>query len=62
MVELEIALEDDVMLAEAFDALTPGHKRSWNLHFSSAKQSVTRERRIAAARLQIIAGKGWNER
>ena len=62
VVELEIALEDDIMLAEAFDALKPGRKRGWNLHFSSAKQFVTRERRIAAAHLQIIAGKGWNER
>ncbi len=60
--ELETALEDDILLAEAFDALTPGRKRGWNLHFSSAKQSATRDRRIAAARPQIIAGKGWNER
>ncbi|MDE9449798.1 YdeI/OmpD-associated family protein [Aliiroseovarius sp. Z3] len=59
--ELQEALDDDPELAEAFDDLTPGRQRGWVLHFSSAKQSETRLRRIDKARSKIIAGKGWNE-
>lgn len=60
--ELQDALDDDPQLAEAFDQLTPGRHRSWVLHFSEAKQSKTRARRIDKARPTIIAGKGLNER
>ena len=60
--ELVDALDADPRLAEAFEALTPGRKRGWNLHFTGAKQSATRVRRIEKAHPQIIAGKGWNER
>lgn len=60
--ELLDALDDDSELAEAFEELTPGRQRSWVLHFSDAKQSETRVRRIDKARSKIITGKGWNER
>lgn len=60
--ELQDALDDDPELAEAFEELTQGRQRSWILHFSDAKQSETRSRRVDKARLKIIAGKGWNER
>ena len=60
--ELQDALDDDPELAEAFEELTPGRQRGWVLHFSGAKQSETRARRVDKARLKIIAGKGWNER
>ena len=60
--EFMIAVETDTQLAQAFKALTPGRQRGWNLHFTNAKQSKTRENRIAKARDRIIAGKGWNER
>lgn len=60
--ELQDALDDDHELAEAFEELTPGRQRGWVLHFSDAKQSETRARRVDNARSKIIAGKGWNER
>jgi uncharacterized protein YdeI (YjbR/CyaY-like superfamily) len=60
--ELIEAMDDDPDLAEAFHALTPGRQRSWNLHFTGARQSATVVNRIAKARDKIIAGKGWNER
>ena len=60
--ELTEAFDADPDFAASFDALTPGRKRGWNLHFTSAKQSATRARRITKARDQIMAGKGWNER
>lgn len=60
--ELQDALDDDPELAEAFENLTPGRQRGWVLHFSDAKRSETRARRIDKARSKIIAGKGWNER
>ncbi|MFV0515043.1 MAG: YdeI/OmpD-associated family protein [Jhaorihella sp.] len=60
--ELLDALNGDPELAEAFEELTPGRQRGWVLHFSNAKQSETRVRRIDKARAKIIAGKGWNER
>lgn len=60
--ELIAAMDDDPTLAEAFHALTPGRQRSWNLHFTSAKQSATRIARIQKAAPKIFAGKGWNER
>lgn len=60
--ELLDALDDDPELTEAFKELTPGRQRGWVLHFSDAKQSETRARRIDKARSKIIAGKGWNER
>ncbi len=60
--ELITAFDADPDFGAAFDTLTPGRKRGWNLHFTSAKQSATRARRIAKARDQIMAGKGWNER
>ena len=60
--ELQDALDEDPELAEAFENLTPGRQRGWVLHFSDAKRSETRVRRIDKARSKIIAGKGWNER
>ncbi|AXC50510.1 hypothetical protein DRW48_13215 [Paracoccus suum] len=60
--ELQNALDDDLELAEAFEELTPGRQRGWMLHFSDAKQSETRARRVERARSKIIAGKGPTER
>lgn len=60
--EVTTAFDNDPDYAAAFDDLTPGRQRGWNLHFTSAKQSATRDNRIAKARDAILAGKGWNER
>lgn len=56
----EIFLHDAAYQA-AFDALTPGRKRGYLLHFNAAKQSATRTRRIEKCKAKIFAGKGWGE-
>ena len=59
--EFQKALDENPDLKTAFEALTPGRQRAYLLHFSSAKQSKTREARIEKAMLQIFAGKGLND-
>ena len=49
-------------LKAAFEALTPGRRRAYILHFSAAKQSKTREARIDKHIQDILAGKGLNDR
>ena len=61
-VELARRLAGDAALARAFDALTPGRKRSHVLQVSGAKQSETRERRVDKCVPVILAGRGFNER
>lgn len=56
--ELADALDADPELAEAFQALTPGRRKSYIINLKSAKQSETRVKRIARFRDKIIAGKG----
>lgn len=60
--ELQAKLEDMPEFAEAWDALTPGRKRGYLLHFSTAKQSKTRASRVEKAIPKIMEGKGYNER
>ena len=48
-------------LKTAFESLTPGRQRAYLLHFSSAKQSKTREARIEKCLPQILAGKGLDD-
>lgn len=45
-------------LKQSFSALTPGRQRAYLLHFSSAKQSVTRRSRIEKCIPRILSGKG----
>lgn len=45
-------------LRKSFEALTPGRQRAYLLYFSSAKQSKTREARIANSEERIMAGQG----
>ncbi|MEO1253424.1 MAG: YdeI/OmpD-associated family protein [Bacteroidota bacterium] len=59
--ELIEKMDTDPGFKRAFESLTPGRQRSWNLHFSSAKQSSTRTSRIEKAKGKIFEGKGWNE-
>lgn len=49
-------------LAAAFEALTPGRRRSHILHVAGAKQAETRARRVDQCAPKILAGKGYNER
>lgn len=60
--ELVERLAADDRLAEAFENLTPGRQREYNLHISDAKQSSTRERRIDKVVPRILDGKGLRDR
>ncbi|SHM37530.1 Uncharacterized conserved protein YdeI, YjbR/CyaY-like superfamily, DUF1801 family [Chryseobacterium carnipullorum] len=59
--EFQNKLDENPKLKEAFEALTPGRQRAYLLHFSSAKQSKTRETRIEKCIPQILTGKGLND-
>jgi uncharacterized protein YdeI (YjbR/CyaY-like superfamily) len=60
--ELEACLAADPALRAAFDALTPGRRRSHILHVSGAKGTETRARRAEKCAEDIRSGKGFNER
>lgn len=55
--EFKSKLEENATLKKAFFALTPGRQRGYLLHFSSAKQSATREARVKKYMPQILKGK-----
>ena len=59
--ELIATLKKDAKFKEAFDALTPGRKRGYLLHFSGSKQSQTRQSRIEACTPRILKGKGIHD-
>lgn len=59
--EFQHQLDNDSILKEAFESLTPGRQRAYLLHFSSAKQPKTREARIEKCIPQILIGKGLND-
>ncbi len=60
--EFKKALKENQDLKEAFEELTPGRQRGYLLHFSDAKQSDTRKRRIEKNTQKILDGKGLNDR
>ena len=60
--ELQERLSGDPELAAAFDDLTPGRQREYNLHVSNAKQANTRERRVEGIVSRILDGKGLRDR
>ncbi len=59
--ELQQKLDNDPMLKEAFEALTPGRQRGYVLHFSQPKQTTTRASRIEKCIPLILNGLGLNE-
>ncbi|WP_035604820.1 YdeI/OmpD-associated family protein [Haloferula sp. BvORR071] len=59
--EFERKLDAAPRLRAAFEALTPGRQRAYLLHFSSAKQSKTREARVEKCIPQILEGKGLDD-
>jgi uncharacterized protein YdeI (YjbR/CyaY-like superfamily) len=59
--EFQKKLDQNKALKKAFDALTPGRQRAYNLYFSAPKQSKTRESRIEKTMKQILDGKGLND-
>lgn len=60
--ELRDRLDRDSALKAAFDALTPGRQREYNLHVASAKQAKTRRERVEKHVPRILAGKGLRDR
>jgi len=56
--ELRERMEADPAFCEAFEALTKGRQRGYNLYFGKAKRSETRVARIEAATERIFMGKG----
>ena len=60
--ELQNRLDADPALKAAFEALTPGCRREYNMHISGAKQTKTREARIDKHAPKILAGKGLRDR
>jgi uncharacterized protein YdeI (YjbR/CyaY-like superfamily) len=59
--EFQTKLDQNPALKTAFEALTPGRQRGYLLFFSSAKQSQTREARVAKCAPQILKGKGLDD-
>lgn len=60
-VEFEERLASFPELKRAFEALTPGRRKSYLIYFGSAKQAKTRESRIEKCIPAIFAGKGYME-
>lgn len=60
--ELAERLASDDELAAAFEDLTPGRQREYNLHVSDAKQSSTRARRVDKIVPRILSGRGLRDR
>lgn len=60
--ELQQKLDGNHALKSAFEALTPGRKRGYILHFSGSKQSQTRIARIEKCIPKILDGKGFHDR
>jgi uncharacterized protein YdeI (YjbR/CyaY-like superfamily) len=59
--ELQALLDGNALLKSAFAALTPGRRKSYIFHISSAKQPTTRATRAAKCAPMILSGRGFNE-
>jgi uncharacterized protein YdeI (YjbR/CyaY-like superfamily) len=59
--EFQHKLDAIPALKTAFELLTPGRQRAYLMHFSTAKQSKTREARIEKYMPQILNGKGLDD-
>jgi len=60
--ELQVRLNAAPELKAAFEALTPGRRKSYILHVSRAKQAKTRAARAEKCVPMILSGRGFNER
>jgi uncharacterized protein YdeI (YjbR/CyaY-like superfamily) len=60
--ELQARLKAAPELKAAFEALTPGRRKSYILHVSGAKQAKTRAARAEKCVPMILSGRGFNER
>jgi uncharacterized protein YdeI (YjbR/CyaY-like superfamily) len=59
--ELQRRLDENGVLKSAFEALTPGRRKSYIFHVSSAKQAKTRAARAEKCVPMILSGRGFNE-
>jgi uncharacterized protein YdeI (YjbR/CyaY-like superfamily) len=59
--ELQASLDADPELRAAFEALTPGRRKSYIFHVSGAKQVKTRAARAERCVPMILSGRGFNE-
>ena len=59
--ELQRRLDENGVLRSAFEALTPGRRKSYIFHISSAKQRKTRAARAERCVPMIQSGRGFNE-
>ena len=59
--ELRARLDKAPELRAAFEALTPGRRRSYIFHVSGAKQVKTRAARAERCVPMILSGRGFNE-
>ncbi|MGH8261237.1 MAG: YdeI/OmpD-associated family protein [Steroidobacteraceae bacterium] len=59
--ELQARLNEAPELKAAFDALTPGRRKSHIFHVSGAKQAKTRIARAEKCVPMILSGRGFNE-
>lgn len=60
--ELVARLDRDEAFRTAFEALTPGRRREYHLHFSGAKQASTRAARVEKYAPKILNNKGFRDR
>ena len=59
--ELQSRLDQDALLRAAFQALTPGRRKSYIFYISSAKQAKTKQARAEKCVPMILSGRGFNE-
>lgn len=59
--EFQTQLDSDLVLKNAFSALTPGRQRAYLFYFSQAKQSKTRQARIEKYIPKILDAKGLDD-
>jgi uncharacterized protein YdeI (YjbR/CyaY-like superfamily) len=59
--EFQTKLDENPALKKGFENLTPGRQRGYLLHFSNAKQSKTRKRRVEKYIPKILNGKGMRD-
>jgi uncharacterized protein YdeI (YjbR/CyaY-like superfamily) len=59
--ELQARLDAAPELRAAFEALTPGRRKSYIFHVSGAKQVKTRAARVERCVPLILSGRGFNE-
>jgi uncharacterized protein YdeI (YjbR/CyaY-like superfamily) len=60
--ELQRRIDTDPAFKAAFEALTPGRRRGYDLHIAEAKKPETRQARVDKHAPRILAGKGLHDR